>query len=102
MEKDPELFGSDWVQYSMNWDDSRRLNAMDGSMIVIASSGMCEAGRIRHHLRHAVENPDNAIVIVSYQATPVPPSAGSQNSAVSRAPMMPPMQCTPKTSRESS
>ncbi len=29
---------------------------------------MCEAGRIRHHLRHAVEDPDNAIVIVSYQA----------------------------------
>ena len=35
---------------------------------MIASSGMCEAGRIRHHLKHAVENPDNAIVIVSYQA----------------------------------
>ena len=29
---------------------------------------MCEAGRIRHHLRHAVEDPDNAVVIVSYQA----------------------------------
>jgi metallo-beta-lactamase family protein len=29
---------------------------------------MCEAGRIKHHLRHAVEDPDNAIVIVSYQA----------------------------------
>ena len=29
---------------------------------------MCEAGRIRHHLRHVVSDPDNAIVIVSYQA----------------------------------
>ena len=29
---------------------------------------MCEAGRIRHHLRHIVSDPDNAIVIVSYQA----------------------------------
>ena len=37
-------------------------------MVIIASSGMCEAGRIRHHLRHTVSDPDNAIVIVSYQA----------------------------------
>ena len=37
-------------------------------MVIIASSGMCEAGRIRHHLRHVVSDPDNAIVIVSYQA----------------------------------
>jgi metallo-beta-lactamase family protein len=29
---------------------------------------MCEAGRIRHHLRHTVEDPNNAVVIVSYQA----------------------------------
>ena len=29
---------------------------------------MCEAGRVRHHLKHAVSDPDNAIVIVSYQA----------------------------------
>ena len=49
-------------------DDSRRLNYLPGPMVVIASSGMCEAGRIRHHLKHVVSNPDNAIVIVSYQA----------------------------------
>ena len=50
------------------WDDSRRLNYLSGPMVIIASSGMCEAGRIRHHLRHVVDDPDNAIVIVSYQA----------------------------------
>jgi metallo-beta-lactamase family protein len=68
MDRDPEYFGSEHVTYCGSWDDSRRLNFMQGPLVIIASSGMCEAGRIRHHLRHAVEDPDNAIVIVSYQA----------------------------------
>jgi metallo-beta-lactamase family protein len=68
MERDPRLFGSEHVQYCLSWDDSRRLNHLDGPLVIIASSGMCEAGRIRHHLKHAVEDPDNAVVIVSYQA----------------------------------
>jgi metallo-beta-lactamase family protein len=37
-------------------------------MVIIASSGMCDAGRVRHHLLHAIEEEANAIVIVSYQA----------------------------------
>ena len=68
MDKDPMYFGSKYVEFCETFDDSRRLNYMTGPMVVIASSGMCEAGRIRHHLRHAVGDPDNAIVIVSYQA----------------------------------
>lgn len=68
MEKDPSYFSADAVHYCTSWDDSRRLNYMTGPMIIISSSGMCEAGRIRHHLRHTIEDPDNAVVIVSYQA----------------------------------
>ncbi|MHB1562081.1 MAG: MBL fold metallo-hydrolase [Isosphaeraceae bacterium] len=68
MDKDPLYFGSRHVEFCASWDDSRRLNYMNGPMVIIASSGMCEAGRIRHHLRHVVADPDNAIVIVSYQA----------------------------------
>jgi metallo-beta-lactamase family protein len=68
MDKDPMYFGSKYVEYCATWDDSRRLNYLPGPMVIIASSGMCEAGRIRHHLRHVVDDPDNAIVIVSYQA----------------------------------
>lgn len=68
MDRDPKYFGSKYVEFCETWDDSRRLNYMPGPMVVIASSGMCEAGRIRHHLKHAVAEPDNAIVIVSYQA----------------------------------
>lgn len=68
MDKDPMYFGSKYVEFCASWDDSRRLNYLSGPMVIIASSGMCEAGRIRHHLRHVVGDPDNAIVIVSYQA----------------------------------
>jgi metallo-beta-lactamase family protein len=68
MDKDPLYFGSKYVEFCETWDDSRRLNHQSGPMVIIASSGMCEAGRIRHHLRHVVNDPDNAIVIVSFQA----------------------------------
>jgi metallo-beta-lactamase family protein len=68
MDKDPKYFGSKHVEFCESWDESRRLNYQTGPMVIIASSGMCEAGRIRHHLRHTVSDPDNAIVIVSYQA----------------------------------
>jgi metallo-beta-lactamase family protein len=68
MDRDPMYFGSKYVEFCETFDDSRRLNYINGPAVIIASSGMCEAGRIRHHLRHAVEEPDNAIVIVSYQA----------------------------------
>jgi metallo-beta-lactamase family protein len=68
MDKDPLYFGSKYVEFCASWDDSRRLNHLNGPMVIIASSGMCEAGRIRHHLRHVVTDPDDAIVIVSFQA----------------------------------
>ncbi len=68
MDKDPMYFGSKYVEFCETFDDSRRLNYQTGPMVVIASSGMCEAGRIRHHLRHSIGDPDNAVVIVSYQA----------------------------------
>ena len=68
MDQDPLYFGSKYVEFCQSLDESRRLNYLNGPMIIIASSGMGEAGRIRHHLRQVVSDPDNAIVIVSYQA----------------------------------
>jgi metallo-beta-lactamase family protein len=68
MDRDPVYFGGDMVHYCASWDESRRLNHLAGPMVIISSSGMCEAGRVRHHLRHTIGDPDNAIVIVSYQA----------------------------------
>lgn len=68
MGRGEELFESDYINYCLSWEESKRLNYLSGPLVIIASSGMCEAGRVRHHLRHAMEDPDNAIVIVSYQA----------------------------------
>ncbi len=68
MDADPLYFGSKYVDFCASWEDSRRLNHLPGPMVIIASSGMCEAGRVKHHLRHVVSDPKNAIVIVSYQA----------------------------------
>jgi metallo-beta-lactamase family protein len=68
MDRDEEYFGSRYVEVCQTPEDSRRLNYHSGPMIVIASSGMCDAGRVRHHLLHAVKEEENAVVIVSYQA----------------------------------
>lgn len=68
MDRNELYFSPPAVRFCATWDESRRLNDLRGPLVIIASSGMCDAGRIRHHLKHTVENPDNAIVIVSYQA----------------------------------
>ena len=48
--------------------ESMALNDMPGPLIIIAASGMCEGGRVLHHLRHAAMDPDNIILIVGFQA----------------------------------
>lgn len=49
-------------------EDSKRLNRKRRPCVVIAASGMCEAGRILHHLKHGVSSPRNTVLIVGYQA----------------------------------
>ena len=44
------------------------LNDTPGPMIVIAASGMCEGGRVLHHLKHCAQDEDNIILIVGFQA----------------------------------
>ena len=44
------------------------LNHRGGAFVVIAASGMCENGRVLHHLRHSVEDPNNTVVIIGFQA----------------------------------
>lgn len=49
-------------------EESKRLNQAKGPMIIISASGMCEGGRIVHHLRNMVEKFDNMVLIVGFQA----------------------------------
>jgi metallo-beta-lactamase family protein len=48
--------------------DSKKLNSLHGPFVVISASGMCEAGRILHHLRNNIEDPRNTVLITGYQA----------------------------------
>ena len=49
-------------------EESMALNDTPGPMIVIAASGMCEGGRVLHHLKHCVQDPDNIILVCGFQA----------------------------------
>lgn len=57
-----------WLHYVDTVEESKKITASDASCVVIAASGMCEHGRILHHLKHGIENPYNTIVIVGFQA----------------------------------
>ncbi|HSB72867.1 MAG TPA: MBL fold metallo-hydrolase [Candidatus Methylomirabilis sp.] len=61
-------FGFDNLTYISSSDDSKALNDREGPMMIIAAAGMCEAGRILHHLRNGVEDARNTILIIGYQA----------------------------------
>ena len=64
--KDP--FGFDQLHYISETEDSKRLNDVKGPCIIISSSGMCEAGRIQHHLLNNIEDPNNIVLMVGYSA----------------------------------
>jgi metallo-beta-lactamase family protein len=49
-------------------DDSRVLNNIEGPCVILAGAGMCNAGRILHHLRHNLNEPNTCVIIVGYQA----------------------------------
>jgi metallo-beta-lactamase family protein len=61
-------FGLNQLHYVRSVEESKRLNVMKEPCMIIAASGMCEAGRILHHLANNVENPVTMILIVGYQA----------------------------------
>lgn len=53
---------------SVTSDDSREINNDNRPKVIISASGMCEAGRIKHHLKHNLWKPENTILFVGYQA----------------------------------
>lgn len=68
MTQNDDPFGFNELQYISEVSDSKRLNESRKPGIIISSSGMCEAGRILHHLLNNIENPNNIILMVGYAA----------------------------------
>lgn len=64
--RDP--FGFSRLQYIKDVEESKKLNTMSEPCIIISASGMCEAGRILHHLANNIENERNTILIVGFMA----------------------------------
>lgn len=56
------------LTYIRSVDESKALNERTDPMVIISASGMAESGRILHHLKNNIENPQNTILIVSWQA----------------------------------
>lgn len=65
-EKDP--FGFEHLRLIRSVAESQALNQLKGQAIIISASGMCEAGRILHHLKNGIGNPNNTVLFVGYCA----------------------------------
>lgn len=63
-----DVFGFSRLRYIRDVEDSKALNHLRGPMLIISASGMCEAGRVVHHLRNAITEPRNTVLLTGFQA----------------------------------
>ncbi len=66
--RNDDPFGTERITYITDVADSIKLNDDKRSMVIISASGMCESGRILHHLRNNIENRRNTVLIVGFAA----------------------------------
>ena len=66
MLQDPNPFGFNTLHYIRDVEDSKRLNNSTEAAVIISSSGMMNAGRVRHHLYNNIEKPNASFLIVGY------------------------------------
>ena len=68
IENGVDPFGTKRIRYIRDVEESKALNFDDRPMVIISASGMCEAGRILHHLKNNIEDPKNTVIVVGYMA----------------------------------
>ena len=62
------LVAPSWLTFTETVDESKAITSSDKPSIVLSASGMCEHGRILHHLKHGIENAKHLVLLVGYQA----------------------------------
>jgi metallo-beta-lactamase family protein len=67
-EADRDPLGFRHLRYNRDVEGSKRLNELKTPAIIISASGMCEAGRILHHLKYNIDDPRSTVLFVGYQA----------------------------------
>jgi metallo-beta-lactamase family protein len=68
VDKKKSPFYFEGIKYIKKVEESKRLNQLKGSCIIISASGMCEAGRIKHHLKNHMSNQNNLILVIGFMA----------------------------------
>jgi len=66
LEKDSDVFGFPGLFFINNSEDSKRLNERNEPFVVISASGMADAGRVKHHIRHRISDRKNTILFTGY------------------------------------
>jgi metallo-beta-lactamase family protein len=68
LDEHPDVFAFDGLQVTRTREESMAINDVVGPALIIAASGMCEGGRVLHHLRNLVEDARNTVLIVGFMA----------------------------------
>jgi len=61
-------FGFGMLKYTRSVEESKSLNRKHGPFVIVSASGMCEFGRVVHHLKNNITDPNNLVLIVGFQA----------------------------------